>query len=63
MRLSMEGRETLRRILSAPLDPDARPPGVMEVAAVARRARRHFLGHELKSQRVLEDVRDEKPLR
>jgi len=63
MRLSAEGRETLRRILSAPLDPDARPPGVSEVAAVARRARRHFLGHELKSQRVLEDVRGEKPLR
>jgi len=57
VRLSGEGRETLRRILAAPLDAGARPAGVAEVAEVARRARRHFLGHELKSQRVLKDVR------
>ena len=60
IRLSAEGRETLRRILTSPLDAAERPAGVLEVAAVARRARRHFLGHELKSQRVLEDVRGEK---
>jgi DNA repair protein RecO (recombination protein O) len=57
VRLSAEGRETLRRILSSPLDAAANPAGVAEVAEVARRARRHFLGHELKSQRVLKDVR------
>jgi hypothetical protein len=29
---------------------------VAEVSAVARRVRRQFLGHELKSQKVLEEV-------
>ncbi len=58
-RLSPAGRETLRRILSSPLDPASRPPAVAEVASVARRARRHFLGHDLKSQRVLAEVRGE----
>jgi DNA repair protein RecO (recombination protein O) len=57
VRVSTEARETLRRILGAPLDPAARPDGLAEIADVARRARRHFLGHELKSQRVLADVR------
>jgi DNA repair protein RecO (recombination protein O) len=57
MRVSAAARETLRRILGAPLDPAARPDGLAEIAGVARRARRHFLGHELKSQRVLADVR------
>jgi DNA repair protein RecO (recombination protein O) len=55
-RLSAAARQTLRTILTAPLDPAARPPGLSEIATVARRARRHFLGHELKSQRVLSDV-------
>lgn len=59
LRLSADGRETLRRILTLPLDPAARPPAVPEVASVVRRARRHFLGHELKSQRVLADVQGE----
>ena len=49
-------RETLARFLSAPLDPAGGPPGLPEIAALARRARRHFLGHELKSQRVLSEV-------
>jgi len=57
VRVPAEARETLRRILGAPLDPTARPDGLAEIAGVARRARRHFLGHELKSQRVLADVR------
>jgi DNA repair protein RecO (recombination protein O) len=56
LRLSAAARETLRRILGAPLDPGARPPGLAEISAVARRARRNFLGHELKSQRVLAEI-------
>jgi DNA repair protein RecO (recombination protein O) len=56
LRLSSAARETLLTILSAPLDPAGRPPRLAEIAEVARRARRHFLGHELKSQRVLTDV-------
>ena len=59
LRMSPAARETLRRILAAPLDPAERPAGLLEVAAVARRARRHFLGHELKSHRVLAQVRGE----
>jgi len=56
MRLSPAARATLLSILTAPIDPTARAPGLAEIAAVARRARRHFLGHELKSQRVLEEA-------
>lgn len=56
LKLSPAGRDALLSFLSAPLDPGARPEGVAEVSAVARRARRHFLGHELKSQKVLSDV-------
>jgi DNA repair protein RecO (recombination protein O) len=56
LRLTPAARATLRAILTAPLDPKAAPPGLGEISAVARRARRHFLGHELKSQRVLEEV-------
>jgi DNA repair protein RecO (recombination protein O) len=56
VRLSAPARETLRRILGAPLDPSARPPGLAEISGIARRSRRHFLGHELKSQRVLAEV-------
>jgi DNA repair protein RecO (recombination protein O) len=66
LRLSSAAREALRRILTSPLDPSARPAGVAEVATVTRRARRHFLGHELKSQRVLAQVMSEvetEPLR
>lgn len=57
VRLSAPARETLRRILGAPLDPAARPAGLAEISGIARRARRHFLGHELKSQRVLAEVK------
>lgn len=56
LRLSSAARETLAAILAAPLDPARRPPRLAEISEVARRARRHFLGHELKSQRVLSEV-------
>jgi DNA repair protein RecO (recombination protein O) len=56
LRLTAGACETLSRFLSSPLDPEAAPQGLAEIAAVARRARRHFLGHELKSQRVLAEV-------
>ncbi len=54
--LSEDARNTLRAILTGPLDPAVCPKGISEVSAVARRARRHFLGHELKSQRVLGEI-------
>jgi len=54
--LSPAAAETLRIVLSSPFDRAARHGGVSEIAAVAQRARRHFLGHELKSQRVLAEV-------
>jgi len=56
VRLSPAASETLRAFLSSPFDPKAMPRGVTEVSAIAGRARRHFLGHELKSQRVLSEV-------
>lgn len=56
LRLSQEARLTLGRFLSSPLDPSNEPLGLLEIAEVARRARRHFLGHELKSQRVIGKV-------
>jgi DNA repair protein RecO (recombination protein O) len=56
VRLSREGTATLHAILAGPLDPEARPGGLPEVSGIARRARRHFLGHELKSHRVLGEV-------
>ena len=56
MRLSADAHATLRLFLGGPLDPAARPKGLPEIAVIARRARRHFLGHELKSQRVLDEV-------
>ena len=56
IRLSVQARETLTRFISGPLDPASAPPGLPEVAAVTRHSRRHFLGHELKSQRVLAEV-------
>lgn len=56
LRVSREAAATLRAFLSRPLSEDASPKAVRELVSVARRARRSFLGHELKSQRVLADV-------
>lgn len=56
LRLSSSARACLAAILTAPIDRAARPAGLAEIAEVTRRARRHFLGHELKSQRVLEET-------
>ena len=56
MRLSPEAAVTLRAFLSRPLDTEGSPRAVGELVSVARRARRSFLGHELKSQRVLAEV-------
>jgi DNA repair protein RecO (recombination protein O) len=56
LKLTNEAAVTLRGILSRPLDPGSAPRGLPEIITVARRARRHFLGHELKSQRVLAEV-------
>ena len=56
LRLTPEARSTLSGFLTGPLDPAARPTGLPEISLVARLARRHFLGHELKSQRVLAEV-------
>lgn len=56
LRLTPDARRTLTAFLSGPLDPLAEPAGLAEISQVARLARRHFLGHELKSQRVLAEV-------
>ena len=56
LRVSAAALTALRGILAAPLDPSAHPAGLSELAEIARRARRHFLGHELKSQRVLQEA-------
>jgi len=56
LRLTADAHRTLSGFLSAPLDPAARPNGLSEIARVARLARRHFLGHELRSQRVLSEI-------
>lgn len=56
LRLTPDARTTLAAFLSGPLDPAGQPGGLAEIAQVARLARRHFLGHELKSQRVLAEV-------
>ena len=56
LKVSGEAAATLRGILTRPLVPTATPRGVAEIITVARRARRSFLGHELKSQRVLAEV-------
>ena len=56
LRLSLAARDTLRAFLTAPFDPGRQYPGFQEVSAIAGQARRHFLGHELKSQRVLGEV-------
>jgi DNA repair protein RecO (recombination protein O) len=56
VRLSPAAAQTLRAFLSAPFDPARTYKGVAEISAVSGLARRHFLGHELKSQRVLSEV-------
>ena len=56
LRLTADAHATLSAFLSGPLDPKVRPKGLAEIARVAQMARRHFLGHELKSQRVLAEV-------
>jgi hypothetical protein len=56
LRVSRDAAATLRAFLSRPLSENASPKAVRELVSVARRARRSFLGHELKSQRVLADV-------
>jgi DNA repair protein RecO (recombination protein O) len=55
-RLSAAASETLRAFLTAPFDPGRAYRGIPEISAVAGLARRHFLGHELKSQRVLGEI-------
>ncbi len=56
LRLTPEAHRTLTGFLAGPLDAGARPAGLAEIARMTRLARRHFLGHELKSQRVLAEV-------
>jgi DNA repair protein RecO (recombination protein O) len=56
VRISPAAAETLRAFLSAPFDAAKPYGGIPEISAVAGLARRHFLGHELKSQRVLGEV-------
>lgn len=56
VRLSPEARRTLSSFVATPLDPASRPGGLAEIAAMTRLSRRHFLGHELKSQRVLAEI-------
>jgi DNA repair protein RecO (recombination protein O) len=56
LRLTAPAAAALRAILARPLDPAAVTRGAAEIITVARRARRSFLGHELKSQRVLAEV-------
>ncbi|HEY6067036.1 MAG TPA: DNA repair protein RecO [Thermoanaerobaculia bacterium] len=56
LRLTPDAAATLRAFLSRPLEPGANPRAIGELVSVARRARRSFLGHELKSQRVLAEV-------
>jgi DNA repair protein RecO (recombination protein O) len=56
LRLTAPAAAALRGILTRPLDPTAVTRGAAEIITVARRARRSFLGHELKSQRVLAEV-------
>ncbi|HEY7863414.1 MAG TPA: DNA repair protein RecO [Thermoanaerobaculia bacterium] len=56
LRLSAAGAAALRSFLTHPISESPAPAAVLEVAEVARRARRHFLGHELRSRRVLSAV-------
>ena len=56
-RVSAEVADALARILSRPLSDCALPArAAAELAGVLGQIRRHFLGHELKSQRVLAEV-------
>lgn len=56
-RISRELAQGLAAILSKPLGECDAPPRVeIEIAGVLGRVRRHFLGHELKSQAVLAEV-------
>jgi DNA repair protein RecO (recombination protein O) len=56
-RLSPEFGSVLSEILVRPIPRLSAPPRALaEIDFVAARLRRHFLGHELKSQRVLEEV-------
>lgn len=56
LRVSPQAAATLRAFLSRPLPANASAKAVGELVSVARRARRSFLGHELKSQRVLAEI-------
>jgi len=56
IKLGADAGGTLRAFLARPLDPRSLPKGLAEIVQVTRRARFHFLGHELKSQRVLAEV-------
>lgn len=56
LRITAAAADTLRAFVRAPFDPANTYKGIAEVSSVAGRARRHFLGHELKSQRVLADM-------
>ena len=56
-RVSRDLAPALARILSLPIGrAEVAPRVVEELAGVLRRIRRHFLGHELKSQKVLAEV-------
>jgi DNA repair protein RecO len=56
-RVSRELAPSLARILARPIGgADVAPRVAEELAGVLRRIRRHFLGHELKSQKVLAEV-------
>jgi DNA repair protein RecO (recombination protein O) len=54
--LSAAGAATLRAFLQRPISEAPPAAAISEVAEVARRARRQFLGHELRSRRVLAAV-------
>ncbi|HET7453098.1 MAG TPA: DNA repair protein RecO [Thermoanaerobaculia bacterium] len=54
-RVSREVAPALARILAQPIS-EVPPKIAEELAGVLRRIRRHFLGHELKSQKVLGEV-------
>ena len=56
VRLSPDACETLQAFLRSAFDPARRHKGIREISGLASLARRHFLGHELKSQRVLAEV-------
>jgi DNA repair protein RecO (recombination protein O) len=56
-RVSRDLAPALARILAHPIGEADVPPRVAEeLSGVLRRIRRHFLGHELKSQKVLAEV-------